>query len=336
MTSNCKRYIIKAITLTVFFTFFSISASAFDNTLLSPQMRLYKKEAGLNIGLNYIQGGNPGYYDNNANPVAEKTLDFSTDDSLLFTPTGLLLFRDTLDKTDLLWDTEFYEIALSAGYGIGDFYLFAQLPLTIRDYSEKIVGVQYNQSIDNNLNIIRKAEFAYDLPSTTRFERIDLGIRWTFLETEDLKLFTMPTGTLALVDDNEDFFANIPSTISLPIGIDYSFGSTGLQGQAAYVLREGDMSEQLQIDATLYFTNVPNTALFLDVRYLQSFDETDEFIRYTVPIAPSYLTVAPGFSMLIAQNFDFFINFRVDLWNKSNYGMTGVNAGVNWMMDSQD
>jgi hypothetical protein len=324
---------IKAITPLLIILFLSVNPanlSAFDNSLVPAHIRMYKAEPTFTIGASFANGGNPGYYDSNGDPVAEQTFDFDSADSIIFKPEFLLLYRDTLDKTDLLWDTEYYQAIINIAFSYSDFDLFAKLPITFRTYSEKVVGVQYDPSINNNLNVIRKAEFAYDLPSTSRIETIDLGARWTFFDTEKIKLFTMPTGSISLLEESDGYFGNLPSEINLPIGIDYLFDKTGLQAQAGYVLREGAMSDQIRADATLYFTNVNNTILFLDVRFLQSLDESEEFVRFTEPISPTYFTVAPGFTYHSPKGFSFFVSYRVDIYNKSNYGMSRFDMGINW------
>jgi|GEM_PF-6249597 len=336
---NSKGYMKKGINLIILlFTYhMSVTESAglgLDNTLIPPSVRFYKYQPSLTFGLSYGSGGNPGYYDSEGNQLSEQQIDFNKDTDLPdFTEAGLLLFRDTLDKVDRLWDTEYTFISANIAYGSGDFLFYARLPFMIRNYNEKIIGVEYDPAIVDQLVIRRKEEGVSDIESSARFENIDFGFRYTVWQSDSLNLYLNPQVSASTVP-SEELFGNRPSVFYLPVGVVYNGESSGFLLEAGYAIREGGMSDQFWSEASIYFTNVPKTLLFVDLSFAYSLDEsTEPFRRFYEPISPSFFVVAPGFNIVINDNLDLNIRYRVDLWNKSNYGMSRFTFGANLLLE---
>jgi hypothetical protein len=307
-----------------------------DNTAIPPSYRFYKQRGGLIIGLSYASGGNPGFYDSEANAVMESDVDFDNDpDITLFTDDGLRLLRDTMDSVNRLWDTEYDDFAFNLGYEIGDFLVYSKLNYQVRSYNLRYTAVQYNQAFFDRLVVQRREEIIVPVDSDSRFGSLVLGTRYTAIDNESFKVYIRPEGRIDLISDDAQFFNNTPNMLSIPIGFVTEFNSFGILLESGFNLREGNMSEQFTTDFSFFLKNVTNTVLFLDVQYVQSLDDPlndGDFIQFQHPSAPSYLTVAPGFSIFFNDAFDLNFRYRVDLWNTNNYGMKRFSIGANYML----
>ncbi|GAB5466090.1 MAG: hypothetical protein Kapaf2KO_15260 [Candidatus Kapaibacteriales bacterium] len=313
-----------------------------DNLTLPPLIRSFEYEPDIWFGVSYANGSSRGYYNTDGTNVLETTIDSSRYQAILDLPFVDVIgdFIDTvsrIDRADRLFESDYNEIVLSGGYSIGNFLIDVQLPITIRSVMDRYSLTEYDDELNQfNLPEVRaQSERTITSESITRIERTELTARYHYNVTDDFIIFTMPRATISLLRDDQEFFSEIPHELYMPLGLAYSVGNFNLLLEGGLNVVEAEYSEQFISNFTLLFSSVETTALFLSTNFVYSLDERefDTNRPFEMPFAPSFFSVAPGFTINVEELVDLSFRYQVSLWNTNNLAVTNIILGANVFLE---
>jgi hypothetical protein len=280
--------------------------------------------------------------------TSERLYDF--DSEMRIDDTLRIIYKDTNNQDSAKkyqYTTSFSKqiYTLKVGYlGLKNFEIYAKIPFAYYNILEKM---QYDENL-------RRQELSSD--SKFKVEGFELNGNYVFDFNKvrvgllgDLFIpfykYENPTenfSTTINFDDTLALLNLLEKEISLGRDFEATFGTkfdfifepVKLSLSGFYNFRGGDFSDRLLLDFFIGLSNIPNTELYANVRYVNSLGKYEEKFKvnsWSSVLWEKSIEINPGFKIFLTEQLYANIGYSLVVWGKNALGLSIVKANLGYV-----